>query len=288
HRTTTWPWYWPRRVSDPGTCGPPGLSISSPAWTPSSFAKPSAWTPPGSCATRPTRSKTPGSQTCELQASPCTRRLEPVRFAGVVDRGLGSERFAELVVLLDLGVLVIHVQARGDALGDDAGTEPPRCRVLASALDAAPEAEAHVVGPANVEVVADQLLEEDPPAHRGVEHLGEGELGLQDRQLIAVPGGGVVRGERVRQDARPSGGQRLDLGRVQAVADRLHRGHVIDGGECVVQRHEADAGLGGLPLGVLVAVDDQPTGIREVAGELHAHRPELLIDAVKVVLVHDR
>jgi len=39
------------------------------------------------------------------------------------------------------------------------------------------------------------------------------------------------------------------------VADRLQGGRVIDGGEGVVQRGEADPGPGGLPLGPLVAVD---------------------------------
>ena len=33
--------------------------------------------------------------------------------AGLVDSGFGSDRFAELVVLLDLGVLVVDVQGSG-------------------------------------------------------------------------------------------------------------------------------------------------------------------------------
>ena len=69
-----------RPALEPGPCGRPGLSISSPAWIPSSSARPSAWTPPASCPTRLTRSKTSGSPTCELQAPPCTRCLERMRF----------------------------------------------------------------------------------------------------------------------------------------------------------------------------------------------------------------
>jgi hypothetical protein len=46
-----------------------------------------------------------------------------VRF-GVVDGCLGPDGPPELVVLLDLGVLVVDVQARGDAVGDNAGAEP--------------------------------------------------------------------------------------------------------------------------------------------------------------------
>ena len=89
-----------------------------------------------------TRSKTSGSPTCELQAPPCTRCLERMRFAGLVDRRFRPDRLAELVVLLDLGVLVVDVQARGDALGDDPGAEPSRGGVRALADDAAAEDEA--------------------------------------------------------------------------------------------------------------------------------------------------
>ena len=46
--------------------------------------------------------------------------------------------------------------------------------------DQAPvEDQADLVGAAGVEVVADDLLEEHPPGDRPVEHLGQGELGLQ-------------------------------------------------------------------------------------------------------------
>ena len=178
------------------------------------------------------------------------------------------------------------MQARGDPVGDDAGAEPARRRALAPADDPAAEDQRHPVGAAEIEVVADHLVEEDPPVHRGVQCLGQGEFRLQDRQLIAEAGLGVTGGERVRQHRQQPGGERLDLPLAHAVADRLHRSHVIDGGERVVQRGEPDACLGGLALGVLVAVDDQPAGIREIAGELHAHRPELLIHAVEVILIH--
>jgi hypothetical protein len=156
---------------------------------------------------------------------------------GVADRGFRPERFAQLVVLLDFRVLVVDVQAGGDARGDDAGAEPARGGALALADDPAAEDQRDPVRAAEVEVVADQLLEEEPPGHRGIEHLGEGELRLQHRQFIAVAGRGVLGGERVRQDAQPPGGQRLDLSRV-------------------------------------------------VAGELEAHGAEVLINAVKVMLVH--
>ena len=115
------------------------------------------------------------------------------------------------MVLLDRGVLVVHVQARGDPVGDDPGAEPSRGRVRALAEQVAVEDQPDLVGAADVQVVADHLLEEHPPRHGPVQHLGQRELGLQDRDVVAVPGGPVGVGERVRQDRQPLVQQRLDL-----------------------------------------------------------------------------
>jgi hypothetical protein len=76
-----------------------------------------------------------------------------------------------------------------------------------------------------IEVGPDDLLEEDPPGHRRIEHLGQRELPLQDGDVIPVPGGPVCHGERVRQPGQPLA-QRVDLRRAQGVADRLQGGRV--------------------------------------------------------------
>ena len=205
-----------------------------------------------------------------------------MRFPGVVDGGFRPDRLAQLVVLLNFRVLVVNVQGRGDPVGDDPGAERPWRATAAPGDQAAAEDQADLVRPADVEVVAQHLLEEDPAGHRGVEHLGEGELRLQDRQLIGVPGVLVLNGERAGQNRQPLAQQRLDVARAEAVADPLQCRHVIHGGEPVVQRLKADAGLGGLPLGPLVAVDAQLGGEREVRAELDEERPEVFIDAVEV------
>ena len=79
-----------------------------------------------------------------------------------------------------------------------------------------------------------------------VEHSGQAELGLQDRQLVAVAGGLVVVGERVGQDSQPLAQQRVDLRRSEAVANALQRRYVVDCGEPVVEGLEPDPGLGRL------------------------------------------
>src|SRR5215218_3035603 len=190
--------------------------------------------------------------------------------------------------LLDLGVLIVDVQGRDDPVGDDSGAEPAGGFATAFADDAPIEDQADLVRAADVEVVMQHLLEEDPPRDGPVEHLGQGELRLQDRQLIAVAGGLVLGRERVGQDRQPFAQQRVDVFRAEAVADRLDSGHVLAGGEPVVQRLEPDAGLRGLAFGPLVAVDAQLGGVGEVGAELEEERAEVGVHAVEVEEVDER
>ena len=189
------------------------------------------------------------------------------------------------MVLLDLGFLVLDAYGRGDIVGDDPGAERAWGAALAAGVDAASEDQADPVGSADVEVVADELLQEDPAGDGPVEHLGEGELGLDDGDVVAVAGGGVLVGERVGQLGQPLAQQRLDLVLAETVADRLERGHVIDGGEGVVQRLEPDTGLGRLPFRPFVAVDAQPRVVGKVGAELDEERPEVGVHAVEVEVV---
>ena len=231
-----------------------------------------------------------------LAAKPICRRAwqagQPLGDAevggSVVDGGLGPERPAELVVLLYFRMLVVDVQARDDPVGDDPGAEPARRGEAALADDPAGEDQRDLVRAADVEVVPDDLLEEDPPGGGCVQDLGEGELGLQDGQLVAVAGGDVISSERVRQDAQPLIQQGADIGRAEPVAEGLQRAGVLARGEPVVQGLEADPGPGGLPLGPLMAVDAQLGGIGEVRAELDEERAEVRIDAIEIEEVDQR
>ena len=53
------------------------------------------------------------------------------------------------------------------------------------------EDQLHLIGAAEVEILADDLLEEAAAGDGPIEHLGQRELGLQDRELIAIAGGAV-------------------------------------------------------------------------------------------------
>ena len=149
------------------------------------------------------------------------KTLPDLEVVGVVDRGLGPQRSSFLVVRLDGGVFVVHVQARGDAICDDPGAETSRGTVTPATDDAALEDQTDLVGAPDVQVVPDHLFEEDPPRHRTVEHLGQGELSLQDRYVVPVPGGAVGVSERVGQDRQPLVQQRVDLLGSESVTDLL-------------------------------------------------------------------
>jgi hypothetical protein len=99
---------------------------------------------------------------------------------------------------------------------------------LAVLPDHPAEDDVHLVRAADVEVVADQLPGEDPPAHRPVQGHGRGELDLPVRQLPAVVGVLVGAGERLRQPGQPLAGEPVDLLVGQPVADPLDRRRVAE------------------------------------------------------------
>ena len=123
---------------------------------------------------------------------------------------------------------------------------------------------------------------------RAIEHLGQRELRLQDRDLIAVAGLAVGGGERVRQAIQPLAQQPLDRFRRQAVANLLQTlgiGAVMD---AVVERLKGDAVAGELALGVFVPVQTQLGRVRKVGTELEKERAEVAVDGVDLVVVDHR
>src|SRR5882762_7041664 len=93
-------------------------------------------------------------------------------------------------ILLHVGVLVLDMQAGLDAVGDHSRAIAEwrgRCR----ALDPDRKQEPHAIGATEVEILADEGLEEMPSLHRAVEHLGETHLQLTDGEAMIVAGRAV-------------------------------------------------------------------------------------------------
>src|SRR6516162_307564 len=129
---------------------------------------------------------------------------------------------------------------------------------------------------------------DDPPGRGPVQGHGGGELNLVHRQLPAVAGVLVGAGERLRQPGQPLAGQPVDLLIGQPVADPLDRRRVADRAERVVQPGERDPGLEALLLGVLVTVDGDLPGVREVAAELDEERAEISAEAMEIPVAGHR
>ena len=205
--------------------------------------------------------------------------LEVVR---VVDGRLRPERAPFCGVLLDAGVFVIDVAGGRDTLGDHPGPKAPR-RLLPHPPS---EDELDLVWAAAVTVFPNHLVEEDPAGQGAVEYLGQAELGLQDRELIAVAGPPIAECKRVRQARQPLVEERLDRGRRQSVAERLQllgRGTREDP---VIQSLIRDPTRGELALDVLMPVETELGVVRDVGAELQEDGPEVPIHAVEVVVVH--
>src|SRR5690348_10188251 len=83
--------------------------------------------------------------------------------ARLVDGGLGAERPSFLEVLLDVGLLVVQVEVGAGAGRDDLGAEGPGSAELAALADHPAEDDVDLVRAADVQVVADQLLEKIRP-----------------------------------------------------------------------------------------------------------------------------
>src|SRR5215469_2128171 len=202
----------------------------------------------------------------------------------VVDGRLGPQGAVFLVVLLDARVLVIDIQGWGDILCDHPGSEAG----FRIAPDRAIEDEFDLFGAAEIEVLADHLLEEQTTVQRSVEDLGGGELRLQNRDIIAVAGLAVRAREGMWQEPQPFAQQCIDLGGGKPVANRLQALGVGTPQDAVVEGLEGDAFLCELTLGVFVAVEAELGIERKVAAELEKERPKIPIDGIDVIVVHHR
>ena len=112
----------------------------------------------------PVRLKPDHSQFVEI-----AQALSDVEVTRIVDRGLGPQRLAFFVVLLDARTFVVDVQRWNDTVGDHAGAERPRRSLCYPSV----ENELYLFGATDIEVLANDLFEEDAAADSPVQHLSE-------------------------------------------------------------------------------------------------------------------
>lgn len=137
-------------------------------------------------------------------------RLKPFadpEVSRIVDGGLRSQGPAFLVVLLDLRVLVVHVQRGTHALGQHASPKAAgRAFGHAAIEDQLDLVRATACLESTQQVLTNDFLEEDAASQRPIQHLRQRELALQNRHVVAIARCGVLGRERLWQNrlvARP-------------------------------------------------------------------------------------
>ncbi len=123
---------------------------------------------------------------------------------------------------------------------------------------------------------------------RAIPHLGEGELALQDGELVAEAGFPVGRGKGVGQPREPLAVKSLDFLFVELVGQPLRELRVGAAQKPVVQRLEVHTAALELALEVFVPVDAELGGVGKIGAELQEEGTEVLVHGVEVVKVHHR
>lgn len=147
------------------------------------------------------------------------------------------------------------------------------------------EDELQLLGPAQIELVGDDRLEELAAMEWTVEDLGAADLELEDAELVAVAGLTVGGAERARQDRQPPPDEALDGRGRQAVADVLEGPPGSSGGEAVVEGLVADVATLQLALRPAVAVQPYAQAPWRVRAQLDERTPKLGVPEVEVDVV---
>ena len=116
-------------------------------------------------------------------------------------------------------------------------------------------------------MICDGRLEPGPGPTRLVEHRGVGNLELGDRVGPLEPGTTVVGRKRIGDDSHHARQEAAQVTGTESGADPVRRRRVLHRTQPVVEGLEADARLGQLTLGPLVAVGTTPQWVGRVGAQ---------------------
>ena len=173
------------------------------------------------------------------------------------------------------------LEAGSDAGRDDPGGEASR----RGAGDLARKEQLDLTGSPEVEILANDRLEELAASQRTGEDLGHTDFHLEDRQLIGEPGGAMGGRQGQGELGLPPGEDGLDLGRRKRVARLLHRCRIGTPQEAIVQGGETAALPGELALGPLMPVEPDLDGVGGVATDLDKGGAPLRVQEINVVVI---
>ena len=203
------------------------------------------------------------------------------KIMGVAESPFGPATAPFFEVLLQIEVLVVDMQARVHAVLNHPGSKLSRRFLRHHPV----EDQLHAIRAAQIQVVADDFLEELAAPQRPVENLCQADFHLPDREIPVVTRTPVFRPERKRNAAQPFPEHPVNVFRPQRVADLLQLHWLGAGKESVVQRFVGDVALVELSLGPFVPVQTQLHTPRRVAADLEKQRAELFVIDVEIVVI---
>src|SRR6266568_721317 len=205
---------------------------------------------------------------------------------GLIDCGLGPQRPPLLEVLLDVGVLECDVEAGVHAVGDHTGAIAEvwfRC----ATAESDGKQQADTAGPSEVDVFADDFLEEVSTLGGSIKDLGQADFNLPEREPMLVTGPPIFGTERPRQALRPAVEEALNVLRAELGADLFQPLRLPAGQETVVQRLEPEVLLSQPLLHPFVSVQAELDRVRQVGADLEEGGPPLRVLDIEVVVLHE-
>src|SRR5712691_3534562 len=204
----------------------------------------------------------------------------------LIDRGFGPQSPPLLEVLLDVGVLECDVETGVHAVGVYPGAVAEvgfRC----ATAESDGKQQADTTGPSQVDVFADDFLEEVSTLGGPIEDLGQADFHLPEREPMLVTGQTIFGTERPRQALRPAVEEALNVLRTELAADLFQPLRLPAGQETVVQCLESEMLSPQLLLHPFVSVQAELDRVRQVGPDLEEGGPPLEVLDVEVVVLHE-
>src|SRR3989441_7661662 len=152
-----------------------------------------------------------------------------------------------------MGVLVVDVQTRLDAVGND-----PRAVAVGGwrspAREPAGKEQADPIRAAQIQILPNDAFKKMAALDGTVENLGQTDFELTDRDAMIEAGGPVLGTQRPGQAVRPPVKKLLQIAGAELVTDRLQTGGIGAGEEAVVETGERGLGAAQVLFRPLVSV----------------------------------
>ena len=158
-------------------------------------------------------------------AGNCFEALGEVEIVGIVDREFAPEPVPFFEVLLEMGSLVLDVQARLDAVSDHPCAVAVRGRRRAWG-DSSGKQQPNAIRATQVEIVPNHRFEEVTTLDRTVEDLRETDFQLAECDAMIIACGPILGPHRPGEAMRPPIEERVNVTGAERVTRRLQDGGI--------------------------------------------------------------